>query len=140
MTFFQRWLSTLSGIILVKTSPQEKVSGEQSFVAAPPALWYRGKMAKLCALVYKQRYNDSLLPPWHVYDSIYWHFWEEEKLRLHDMWSGRMMIGARSNRKKSGSPAGLMTGSSQLRSACPAVGWSPTRGRASYWTRSIWIF
>ena len=51
-----------------------------------------------------------------------------------------MMIGARSYRKKSGSPAGLMTGSSQLRSACPAVGWSPTRGRASYWTRSIWIF
>ena len=80
------------------------------------------------------------MPTWHGYDSIYWHFWEEEKLRLHDMWSGRMMIGARSNRKKSGSPAGLMTGSSQLRSSCPAVGWSPTRGRASYWTRSIWIF
>ena len=93
-----------------------------------------------CAPLYKQRYNYLLLPTWHVYDSIYWHFWEEEKLRLHDMWSGRMMIGARSNRKKSGSPAGLMTGSSQLRSACPAVGWSPTRGRASYWTLSIWIF
>ena len=62
MTFFQRWLSTLSGIILVKTSLQEKVSSEQSFVAAPPALWYRGKMAKLCCLcIYKRRYNDLLL-------------------------------------------------------------------------------
>ena len=58
--------------------------------------------------------------------------------RSHDMWSGWMMIGASSYRKKSGSPAGLLTGSSQLRSPCPAVGWSPTRGRASYWTRSIW--
>ena len=66
--------------LLVKTSPQEKVLSEQSFVAALLALWYRGKMAKLCTLVYKQRYNDLLLPTWHVYDSIYWHFWEEEKL------------------------------------------------------------
>ena len=33
-----------------------------------------------CASLYKQRYNDLLLPTWYVNDSIYRHFWEEEKL------------------------------------------------------------